>query len=256
MNVAIGQLKNWESQLGNRTLLDQVREAADCVIDPLTADAETCWQATWRVPLFANTTVSNGRGMIDRLERHMAGAWRTWGLPDGPISIVHHGGRNNVDNFDITGSNAVDIKACRVAPHRLLAIQGAAAFLRSREKEARPFASFVGKPLDKLVPELMRLFERGWGPITVLHLLTEFGLAVKPDLHLVRTVQSLGLLPDLRIGAVPSLEEALEINAAVRKLAHEIYGEDCEPRQLRHLDGLLMEASRQRLLPISQKDAA
>ena len=35
----------------------------------------------------------------------------------------------------------------------------------------------------------------GWGHITVLHFLTDLGLACKPDLHLVRTVRHLGIVP-------------------------------------------------------------
>lgn len=255
MNAASSKIRDWEARLGRRTLLDQVHDAANSVVDPLTADAEACWQATWRIPLYANTTVSNGRAMSERLEPHMLAAWRTWGMTNGAIIVSHLGGRNDVKNFSIDGSGVDIVKACRVAPHRLLAIQGAAAFIRSRVEQDRcehPFASFASTPLDELVPELISHMGRGWGPITVLHLLTDFGLAVKPDLHLVRTVKSLGLLPSLSINAVPSLADALAINSAVRDLAREIYGEACAPRQLRHLDALLMEASRQRLIAIKE----
>ena len=33
----------------------------------------------------------------------------------------------------------------------------------------------------------------GWGHVTVLHLMTDLGIAVKPDLHLVRATRAIGL---------------------------------------------------------------
>lgn len=259
MNNQAQQLLAWQERLGARTLLDNAHDIANGVVDPKTANAEACWQVMWRVPLYANTFVSNGDGMIERLAPFMDGAWRTWGKSDGPYHIEHLGGANKTENFAVGGHEAVQIALCRVARHRLFAIQGAAKGLReitAEHGDTAPFASFPETSLDQLVPRLIELFGRGWGPTTVLHMLTDFGLAVKPDLHLMRTIKSLGLVPNLKTSGVPNLSEALSINAAVRKLAADIYGPDFAPRDLRLLDVLLMEASRQRLISQSIREAA
>tara|TARA_R100000365_G_C2748604_1_gene80687 strand:+ start:11310 stop:12089 length:780 start_codon:yes stop_codon:yes gene_type:complete len=245
------KVREWESTLGRRTILDQIDEIAEAVTDPLNADADQCWQVAWPIPLFAHTTVGNGMGMVERLRPHMEQGWRTWGERSGPITVKHLGGSNEAANFTVAGKYAEVIRNCRIAPHRLLAIQGAAKGIRQLVKydeASPPFAAVAKKPLNELVPELVEIFGRGWGHISVLHFLTDLGLAVKPDLHLVKTVQSLGLLNDLEPERVPSLAQALAINEEVRRLAAQLNGGQYTPRQLRRLDALLMEVSRQRLI--------
>lgn len=79
-------------------------------------------------------------------------------------------------------------------------------------------------------------------------MLTDFGLAVKPDLHLVRTMRRLSLLGDIKENKVPDEKDAIKVNNAVVKLAKVIYGEAYKPADLRYLDKVLMEVSRQKLL--------
>lgn len=82
----------------------------------------------------------------------------------------------------------------------------------------------------------------GWGHITVLHFLTDLGLACKPDLHLVRTVRHLGMSLDLRNAKVPNLTDSIIINTRVRELLRLIDGE-VRPARLRYLDKVLMDIS-------------
>jgi hypothetical protein len=86
-----------------------------------------------------------------------------------------------------------------------------------------------------------------WGHITVLHFLTDLGLACKPDLHLVRTVRHLELEGGLRPDKNPSLRESIQINRAVRSLVEEVDG-SFSPARLRYTDKMLMEISKRRLI--------
>jgi hypothetical protein len=102
-----------------------------------------------------------------------------------------------------------------------------------------PYADLGNKDPAELVSTVQREMGPGWGHTTVLHFLTDLGLACKPDLHLVRTVRHLGMSPDLTDREVPSLSDATMINRRVRSLVEKLYG-SFNPARLRYVDKTLM----------------
>lgn len=249
-------LRAWECTLRNQSALAEADQLRDTVLDPHTADIESCWEVMWSKPLYANTYVHIGERKRAAIAPQMSGSWRFIGDDDERFLISHIGGRNATENFSIQGVLANAMHAThKIAAHRLFAIQGAASFLRTLAAQAgeqAPFAFFADERLSKLVPDLRHQLGRGWGPISVLHMLTDLGLAVKPDLHLVRTVRRLGLLTGLGEVKVPNEETAVRINEAVAKLAFEYGGSSSRAANLRYMDKLLMEVSRQGLLDESK----
>lgn len=101
-------------------------------------------------------------------------------------------------------------------------------------------ADLWGRPLGELVNDLQAKFGWGWGPTTVLHMLTDFGLAVKTDRHVLRSLHELGIWESSH--NFVSQKEAISLNEAARILCEEFYGE-ITPQSLRQLDLLLMRLS-------------
>lgn len=246
------QFEAWQKSLGSITLLSEAEKLRAGVADPATASAETCWTHIWDKPLYANTFVQTGRSYYEALRPYMDGAWRFIGKDRAQFLIEHKSGRT-ANDFKAHGTIPEKVsEKPKIAGHRLLAIQNGAAFLRKKVEEhgeKAPFASLADRPLDRLVPDLKSELGRGWGHITILHMLTEFGLAVKPDVHLVRAVKALGLLPGLPETDAASLKNAVAIVDAVKALAPTILGRAATRADLRFIDKVLMEASRQGLFP-------
>lgn len=243
-------LPRWEGLLRELNPVREAERLSRSVVDPATATADQCWELIWNKPLFANTRVEYGEKAVEKLRLFMPRAWRDWGESEGAFTISHRDGGNQRDNFNVSGHRAADIDALGIARHRLLAIQGGARLLRSLVQEApdHPFKPLTKLELGAMVTRIRTLAGRGWGHITALHLLTDFGLAVKPDRHLVHSVKALGRIRDLPEGNVPSLADALRINEAVDKCGEQIFGDGFGPAQRRYLDKILMELSRQGLL--------
>lgn len=219
------------------------------VVDPSVADADAVWQRVWDKPLFANTKVAIGVASAAKLDPYMRGAWRTWGLQGGEFMIEKIGKGSSVESFRLIGPLAVEVRQnTGIALHRLYAIQGAAAAMRARAAaNTTPYGDLVQAEVGKSVRAVQAEMGPGWGHITVLHFLTDLGVACKPDLHLVRAVRHLGMSLDLCNGQVPSFADAITINQRVRSLADAVYG-PARPTQLRYLDKVLMELSRFRVI--------
>lgn len=222
---------------------------AGSVVNPASADAEQVWRVLWDKPLYANTRVSVANTWVKSLEPAMIGAWKVWGATPEVFQIQQIAPGTQRENFRVEGSVAHAVVAqSKIALHRLFRIQGAATALRARAKvAAQPFKDLQGKPVSQIVPMLQAEFGPGWGPITVLHALADMGLAVKPDLHLVKTMRALGLMPGFSSGKVPALRETMQINEAVVNLMRDIE-QDPTPQGLRYIDKVLMEISRSGLL--------
>ena len=225
-----------------------IREAealAAQVVDPSVADADAVWQRVWDKPLFANTKVAIGVAATAKLKPYMQGAWRTWGVQSGEFVIEKVGKGTSVESFRLVGELAVEIRQnTGIALHRLYAIQGAAAAMRARAAtKTAPYGDLVQAEIGGSVRAVQAEMGPGWGHITVLHFLTDLGVACKPDLHLVRAVRHLGMSIDLRNDQVPRFADAVTINQRVRALANAVYGA-VEPMRLRYLDKVLMELSR------------
>ena len=249
---AVETFKVLESELESTApnSVQDAHELAASVLDPASADAESAWGVLWHKPLFANAHVSSASAWEERLRPWMKGAWKSWGCDSGPIRIEKVGKRARRSSFAVRGDRGKEIlDATRIAPHRLYAIQGAAIALRERAaRSGVPYEDLGGIPVPDMVRRLDAEMGYGWGPITVMHFLTELGLACKPDIHLVRAARHLGLPGSVAAAeGTASLREALAINEAVGALVTRIYG-TCTPRHLRYVDKVLMEISKQGLL--------
>lgn len=221
---------------------------AGAIVSPDVKNADLIWSVIWEKPLFANMKVAIAQRKIDAVRTLFDGAWRFIGSDHVRFHVERVANGSGTAAFAVTGLVAEEARTVhRIAPHRLFAIQGAAQALKARAERQRDglFADLNSVSLPVAVRRLQREFGPYWGPITVMHLLTDMGLACKPDLHLVRSVAALGGPKPL--GKVPSFREAIEVNEAVRNLAFDIHG-SCSPAQLRKLDLSLMEISRLGLL--------
>jgi len=135
----------------------------------------------------------------------------------------------------------------RAPVHRLYEIQNAATLLRGMVavQSDIPVARFWTDSLDSLVPDLMRQIGWGWGATTVLHMLADFGVACKPDLHVMRSLRHLGIWTSTRDQV--TTQEALAVNRAIRKMVLLTGG--MSPARMRRLDIELMSLSRYGVIP-------
>jgi hypothetical protein len=220
--------------------IEQVLETRP--VDPRTATVEEAWRVIWDKPLFAHVLVEVGEAWVAQVEPFMPAAWETWGRDGGAVAIRRIGTGKASSDFTVSGSGWEPLRlASRTAVHRLYAIQNAGQALRRRAgRSPLPVRDFWNTPLDRLVPALSKEFGWGWGAVTVLHMLTDFGVACKPDIHVMRTLRALGL--SRHVGEKVSPHEAIEINVAIRTLCLAL-GE-LTPRSLRRLDLELMALSR------------
>lgn len=253
MTALADRFRLLEAELGDRSpeMLAEARSLAAAVADPLSSGVERCWEVTWEKPLYANTKITSANAKRASIAGDMAGAWRTIGLPGSGYEVAWVGKGMAVRSFEVAGDLALRMRSdARIAPHRMFAIQGAAAALRAwhaRQPEA-PFAFLAAMAPGDRVSTVMSTAGKFWGHTTAMHLLTDVGLCCKADIWLVRTALALGLVPGLRAVRVPTLPEALAITEAVEALAVSLHG-GCTPQRLRYLDKVLMELSRQGILP-------
>lgn len=259
----VTQYRAWESAMAGSEALAVARQLSEVMSDVRVANVDDCWHQIWTKPLYANNRVPVGESYEKILTPLMQGTWRTIGLEKKVYFVSHDGKGRKAANFSRSGRLIDQIAdVCGISAPRLLAIQGGANYLRGMVDaygEAAPLRNLavesfqaMDAQLTTLVPAMRAELGRGWGHISVMHMLTDFGLAVKPDLHLVKTARYLGLVDGLRNGKVPNLREALAIISAITRLVQGVYGTSAAPADLRYVDKLLMEASRMKLIPSVQ----
>lgn len=240
--IAVRRYKELEQQLSQQ--FPEARKDAEAlaarVTNPQVADADAIWERAWNKPLYANTRVAIGDRMIVKLKPYMAGAWQHWGLGHS-FTLKHPGKGTKTEDFEAENSFTLHVREeTGIAMHRLFAIQGAAGALRDRAARSRtPYADLINRDPGEMVPLVQKEMGFGWGCVTVLHFLTDLGLACKPDRHLVRTVRHLGMWDGPEN---PSCPEFIEIVRRVRSLLERLDG-SVTPARLRYLDKILMEIS-------------
>jgi hypothetical protein len=233
----------------------EAKNLATTVTDPERANPEQCWSLIWDKPLYANARVTNAAAKTRLLSPLLSKAWPEIGQPHSDFLVERTGKGSAVSSFVVSGNLATKLRLeFRIAPHRLFGIQGAALALSQRVKKVD--ANFPYANLTKMMPKTrieLIIKEMGpfWGHITTLHFLTDMGLACKPDIHLVRSAQYLGLIADKKMQNVPSLSASVEINEKVANLSIELYGSNA-PDKIRYLDKVLMEISRQGIIQNSE----
>lgn len=223
-----------------------VRDGIDVIlsdrpVDPARADAEAAWEVLRDKPLYAHVRVAAADRWKRELDPFLAGAWQDWGQPGGRLDVVRSGPGRGAAAFTMTGPDAAAIRhASRVPAARLHTMVNAARMLRLRAAaSSHPLKDLRQRTLEDLLPSLRRELGWGWGPVTVLHALTDFGVAVKPDIHLIRSLRSLGAPVGPRDSVSP--REAIAVNRLVRRMLLAI-GEPT-PQALRRLDLELMALS-------------
>lgn len=240
-----------------------------CAAVPSRIQPEHVWQFGRDKPCWSNITVELGKRISDDLAKSDAfnchsiiasDEWRITMLEKGPRWKA-------AENFNASG-RAISEFFRNLQPGglksykwKMYAIRNLALALQNDEIVRSMVAdlSLNGRiPSEKLkgwTKEFSTRIGRGWGPVTVYHMLTDLGLTPKPDLHLRRSAIRMGLLSP----AVPSsIAEDLitfkydhEVVLAVIKLSEQItpaaYPQS--PRSaLREVDKVLMEWSRQGLV--------
>lgn len=241
------------------TIRDELTELEARIISPCTANAEEVWRIVWDKPLYANTKTANGEGKIKILQQHATAALNDWGKNANGF-LIRHIGKGIANCAFECSPEATKIRAeCRISCSRLYSIQNAATAIRVRRKavqEGRSLAilpELVAKlPLETLVKTFRGEFGFGWGPVTVLHFLTDAGVAVKPDLHLCYAVDSLGLVT-LNAPNRPSHGEVLEINRVATEFYRALKSTDRFEFTFRQLDKILMEIDKREILARRKK---
>lgn len=249
LQAEVQEFRKCEAILADRfpEVIAEAQLLADIVIDPNGSDVDKVWSILWGKPLFANARVPVAERWCEALSFHMDGAWKLWGEPS-HFLISKTGAGIQRSSFKVKGDAAEEILRTGIALHRLHAIQGAARATRHRAAVSdRPFQDLMGLELSEAVKLLRGEFGAGWGPITTLHFLTDLGLAVKPDLHLMRAMRYFSGQALMAGGKVASFSEAIEANNAVKQLRTELEM-DPSSANMRYLDKVLMEISRQGII--------
>lgn len=236
------QFRKYEATLSERfpAAIADAKTLSGKIVNPETADPDAVWLALWDKPLYANARVPSADTWKARIAPHMEGAWKNWGDPE-IFSVIKTGPGTLVSSYKATGPEAEAILQTAIALFRLHRIQGAATALRSRTTVSEtPMRDVAVMPLDRAVNLLRAEFGTGWGPITVFHFLTDLGLAIKPDLHLTKTMRH--LTGQQGAGKVASFEEAMEFNRLVQDLPRQL-GLEPSRETVRYIDKVLMEIS-------------
>lgn len=251
----IRQYRVHERELTNQfpEAISEAEELARFITNPETASADEIWPRIWDKPIYAHCRVEAAKARVGRLQPYASGAWRTWGngLEDA-FYIDPRNIRGGSDKEAFLGSANSRARAihdtARIPLRRLFAIQGSACALRQRveqygEYPYRDLPERAATDLRGLVFALRGEMGLFWGHTTVLHFLTDLGLACKTDVWLMRTCRHLGLADDFKDRKVPKLQDAILINQRVRELVRALDGKVTGQR-LRYVDKVLMEIGR------------
>lgn len=264
MDKAILKLfRNYENALAQCApkMLDDAINLAARQVDVHTVAPNLLWRLIWDKPLYANSSVTAADNRVRNIEflfAELPSTRNNW-INDFRVefNLVEIGQKRahwaDHRNYKYPGKRSKQLSTeFNIPGRRLRAIYGA----------GKAFAQWHGRfpnrffklSRQKQIFAIRRSFGAGWGTISAAHLLTDLGLAVKPDIHLVATAQAIGLieiknyqfgmpLSDSRltetIDRVVELNEALNPNSTSMTLV----------KSLRRLDKVLMEISRQKLLP-------
>ena len=224
------------------------------VVDCETADAETIWSVLWDKPLYTNRETSEGKRYAGALSAEMPGSWQQM---TGKLSPYHIKRKDRADWADKMGKTNGSFEVLGRVVERWqdefgLAYQfaypivNAGIALNQRSKKSQtPFKDISIVPLGTLVPRLKKEFGWAWGHTTVLHFLTDLGLGMKPDRHLMRSTRYIGL-HDIKSDD-PDEKEAIVVNGLVRDLCRHQFGNDAAG-SLRTMDKNLMDISVKGLL--------
>lgn len=226
------------------------------IVPPTSSDPEAFWSNMWQKPIYAYNKISSANLKIQLLAGKMPQRWVSMGQSGSDFIVTRLASGMRSTSFEVSGSFGEDLRLThRIAPHRLFAIQSAARVLRDRTLSNTKglFSDLENMSIENMVIQLRSELRDFWGPITTLHLLTDMGLASKPDLHVVNTVARLG--GPARPGVVPSEREAVAISQFVHDLTEQAYG-TVTPEALRRVDLLLLHADMKREVWVNDRSGS
>jgi hypothetical protein len=222
----------------------EANELSESILNIEKSTAEIFWNSAWFKPVFSFVNLATAGRWVDEIAKPMENAWRNVGEKDSWLAV-----ERDVETgvFNIAGEALNDIRSISNIPlKRVFAIKGAAVAVKARSNAEYPFSEYSvqsDQNLQKLLTDIRAEFGLFWGPATALHLLTEFGLACKPDIHLVRAVRHLGIGLSFVEDSPHTVRRAVEVVCKVKELVVCLDGVLSQKR-LRYVDKVLMEYSR------------
>ncbi|SCA55414.1 hypothetical protein MTBPR1_100055 [Candidatus Terasakiella magnetica] len=226
-----------------------------------TSTTEQIWLNFWQKPIRSSAKLKQGEKIVEKNSGRFEGIWKDMTPDNSPYEIIRVdkekrvGSYSNKKNFIFAGDKAKEYASNpTIAKHRFLAIFNAGICFKKRHDKhgANPFpelvmrddvAAFIASDgFMKIVRNFSKEFGFLWGPITVCHFLTDCGLSVKPDLHMIRTLKYIGLFPVDKSDNLQSAKKVVDVVRIVTQLCQEVYGE-VTPENLRRFDLYLLRIS-------------
>ena len=140
-----------------------------------------------------------------------------------------------------------------VPDDRLIGIHSAAKYLINREEKfGKIIFPYLKKECSKKVlmantiESMQQGLGKGWGHTTVFHFLTDIGISVKPDIHVARTLNFMGIskfIDDVKDSYRPNLEECIDIHFVILGMS-KILREVSSHYTMRYIDKILMNISK------------
>lgn len=211
--------------------------------------ADDIWKALWPQPLYANASQPVAQKWREILAPSMNGAWRSWGVDPSVFQIHHIAPGISNKCFKVEGDQADRIReTSSISLHRLYRIQSAASALRSRAAiAAYPFDDVIlqnFKGVEGHIRSLKEEFGQGWGLAPILNFLAEFGESVRPNNHLMRTMNHLRPGRGLPVDHHLTSKQAAKLNHHVWLLILDMGHSHITPHEVRRMDYLLCEISK------------
>ena len=234
---------------------------------PPNIDKEAIWSAGRDKPCFSNIKVQSGEKMAKQLsECNSFNDYKIIASEDWKISAAENRDKKKT-SYNLEGKRVIEFcdsleGGLNSYIWKLFCICEFAKLLNDDNCYINQLIDMGNDALlkEKLIPikkikDWVKNFNKsspfGWGAVTSYHMLTDLGLAVKPDIHLVRSICRLGLLQ----GFSPYLSsEELKLNKKAEEKAVEVainlakviaeYKKIKIRSSLREVDKVLMEWSR------------
>lgn len=236
-----------------------------CAAVPSRIQPEHVWQFGRDKPCWSNITVELGKRISDDLGR--SDAFRSHSIiasDDWRITMLEKGPRWKAgENFNTSGRAISEFfrnlptGGLKSYKWKMFAIRNLALALQNDEVVRSMVADLslngriAPEKLKGWTKEFAARVGRGWGTVTVYHMLTDLGLTPKPDLHLRRSAIRMGLLsgvpsdiPEDQIATKFDHDVVLAVIRLSEQITPTAYPQ--VPRTaLREVDKVLMEWSRQ-----------
>ncbi|WP_417371842.1 hypothetical protein [Gelidibacter japonicus] len=220
-----------------------------------TSTVDRIWYSVWQKPLRAATNNTASNKKVADLEPYMKDFWKEFDCDNHPYLMRKIGkGNGNKDYTYIGAKSQAFEQKHKIGRPKFYKIQnGARCFYKREQIDKSIFPELVipdnelkafifSDKLKQTITKLSEEFGSGWGVVTILHLMTDAGTAVKPDLHLIRTLKKIGLIKIGMPERFSSLDQNVEAVRIAAALCEECY-DDVTAHNLRKIDMDLLHIS-------------